>query len=252
MKTDTDTLRRHAAALGGLPTDTLHIVLDALRVRAMDDVADKLDDDDGADHAADLYRELAEGGERAHVRGLDPRRGEAFDSSRYHEHKVRLKAWVGKPDEKTRALENAHQSAARLLGEISDDPDVMAAIRKASSETASDITETVREWNEAGETFLRSIGQKPPVTFPKGSILVVSLEDETKRRGVVKESTPDEVTIVFEGDEADEEGCTFERGQDRPHGDGWYEINNSRTAVQIDYERDENEPAESDDENEGP
>jgi hypothetical protein len=61
-------------------------------------------------------------------------------------------------DPKALALEDAQSAAANILGEIAEDPDVMAAIRKASPETADDIKATAQKWKDAGEAFLRSIG----------------------------------------------------------------------------------------------
>lgn len=48
----------HAAALTVLPDETLAIVLDALCVRGMDFVADRISDDGMSDLAADIAREL--------------------------------------------------------------------------------------------------------------------------------------------------------------------------------------------------
>jgi len=235
---DADTIRRHATSLAALPKDTLLLVLDALRVRAMDDVTDVLHEDDAdspkatpSDMACDVFLALAS------VKG-DP-----FLAATYGRDEVRLKAWVGRPDVKATALEDAQRNAANLLGEIADDPDVMAAIKKASPETAKDVKDTHAAWKDAGEAFLRSIGAPPPITFPKGSILVVSwqaTEDEEaeERRGVVTESKPDEVTIKFEDDE-DDDSYAFEKVEG-----GWVEINESGALVQIDYERDEPETDE--------
>lgn len=135
-------------------------------------------------------------------------------------------------DPKARALEDAQSAAANLLGEIAEDHTVMAAIRKASSETADDIAKVVREWKDAGESFLRSIGGEPPVTFLAGSVVVVSWKDglEAARRGIVEESKPDEVTIRFEDDD-EEDGYTFERCEG-----GWFEVNTSDVLVQIEQE----------------
>ena len=48
----------HARDINKLPSETRAIVLDALRVRAMDFVGDRLASD-GGDEAADIYRDLA-------------------------------------------------------------------------------------------------------------------------------------------------------------------------------------------------
>jgi hypothetical protein len=49
---------QHAEAIRGLPVETRAVVTDALRVRAMDFVADRVDNDGAADLAADVCRVL--------------------------------------------------------------------------------------------------------------------------------------------------------------------------------------------------
>lgn len=51
------TIDQHVSALNALPDDTRAIVLDALRVRAMDFVGDRLWSDAG-DDAEDIYRAI--------------------------------------------------------------------------------------------------------------------------------------------------------------------------------------------------
>lgn len=55
-----DPIKTHANAIVALPLETLVVVLDALRVRAMDRVHDALRDasDGDADNAADIVRAL--------------------------------------------------------------------------------------------------------------------------------------------------------------------------------------------------
>lgn len=67
----------HAEMLDALPCDTRAIVLDALKVRAMDFVADRINAE-GGDEAADIYR--------AYVRRIkpgDPDDAMPFDPNRY-------------------------------------------------------------------------------------------------------------------------------------------------------------------------
>lgn len=71
------TTRAHAAAILTLPDETQALVRDALRVRAMDFVADRLDSEAG-DEAADVYREL--GRYRHWADGVRP-----FDPDLYHQ-----------------------------------------------------------------------------------------------------------------------------------------------------------------------
>lgn len=57
-----DFIAEQAMHISGLPPETREIVLDALRVRAMDFVQDRLRHNDGAaDEAADIYRILDPG-----------------------------------------------------------------------------------------------------------------------------------------------------------------------------------------------
>jgi hypothetical protein len=46
----------HARAIAKLPERTREVVLNAIRVRAMDFVTDRLDDDVMSDDCADIYR----------------------------------------------------------------------------------------------------------------------------------------------------------------------------------------------------
>lgn len=55
-------IRHHAGAIACLPEATRELVIDALRVRAMDFVGDRLNDD-GGDEAADICRALTGRGE---------------------------------------------------------------------------------------------------------------------------------------------------------------------------------------------
>lgn len=133
---------------------------------------------------------------------------------------------------KARAVTQACERAAHLLGDVARDQDILAAIRKASPETAKDIEATTYEWTDASETFLRGggFGSGPPQTFREGAIVVVSWKDGETRRGIVLKNRPDEVTLRFEDDD-DQEEFGYERG----HG-GWFEFNDSQTAVQINQE----------------
>lgn len=81
-----DRPKDHAAAIAVLPIETIAVVLDALCVRAMDFVADRIDDDGASDLAADIVRELL-------YADMEPR-GEAgiFDPDHYRATLVELRA----------------------------------------------------------------------------------------------------------------------------------------------------------------
>ncbi len=56
MATYEEEIGEHADQIEALSGDTRDIVLDALRVRAMDFVADRLSEDRMGDYVADIYR----------------------------------------------------------------------------------------------------------------------------------------------------------------------------------------------------
>lgn len=65
----------HAKAIQALPPATRALVLDALRVRAMDFVADRLESGpDYSDEAADVYRKLVPDADKRNA--FDPERFE--------------------------------------------------------------------------------------------------------------------------------------------------------------------------------
>ncbi len=64
---------QHYEAIAALPVHTRDLVIDALRVRAMDFVGDRLNDDNG-DQAADIYRAFY---------GSTEERDQPFDPDRY-------------------------------------------------------------------------------------------------------------------------------------------------------------------------
>ena len=55
------------------------------------------------------------------------------------------------------ALSIAHSQAADLLGEIYNNPDVMAAIQQAEHEMANDIDKAMKAWRDAGQKLIESI-----------------------------------------------------------------------------------------------